>query len=102
MDEILLNLKEISRERRQENVLKVMQHNDFVVSLNSRRISILKDEMEIPENDYEEQAKILISSEENPEVQASLYRYWQHISKDTNFDKKKFVHDLLDKRYSFL
>ena len=60
----------------------------------------MKDETEIPDNNYEEQAKILISSEENPEVQASLYNYWQFISKDPNFDKKKFVQDLLDKRYS--
>ena len=36
LDENLLNLKTISREQRQENVLKVMQSNDFVVSLNSR------------------------------------------------------------------
>ena len=62
----------------------------------------MKDETEIPDNDYEEQAKILISSEENLEVQASLYNYWQFISKDPNFDKKKFVQDLLDKRYSFI
>ena len=60
MDEILLNLKDISRERRQENILKVMQHNDLVISLNSKRISILKDETEIPDNNYEEQAKILM------------------------------------------
>ena len=54
----------------------------------------MKDETEIPDNDYEEQAKILISSEENPEVQASLYNYWQFISKDPNFDKKKICSGL--------
>ena len=75
LDETLLNLKTFSRERRQENVLKVMQTNDFITSLNSRRINIIKDETTIPENDYEEQAKIMISSETNPEVQASLYEY---------------------------
>ena len=68
-----------------------MQTNDFLTSLNSRRISIIKDETTIPENDYEEQAKILISSETNPEVQASLYEYWQIVSKDKNFNKKQFV-----------
>ena len=86
LDENLLNLKTISRERRQENVLKVMQSNDFVISLNSRRIDIIKDQSTIPENDYDEQAKIMISSEINPEVQASLFQYWQNVAKD-KFDQ---------------
>ena len=68
-----------------------MQSNDFVVSLNSRRIDILKDQSTIPVNDYDEQAKILISSEINPEVQASLYQYWQNISKNKNFDKNSLL-----------
>ena len=63
LDENLLNLKTISREQRQENVLKVMQSNDFVISLNSRRIDIIKDQSTIPENDYDKQAKIMIISE---------------------------------------
>ena len=79
-----------------------MQSNDFVKSLNSRRIDIIKDQSTIPENDYDEQAKIMISSETNPEVQASLYQYWQNVVKDKNFDKKQFVQDLINGRYSFL
>ena len=65
-----------------------MQSNDFVISLNSRRIDIIKDQSTIPENDYDEQAKIMISSEINPEVQASLYQYWENLAKDENFDQK--------------
>ena len=78
-----------------------MQCNDFLISLNSKRINILEDETTIPEFDYEEQIKILISSETNPEIRAGLYEYWQKVSRENNFDRKLFVQDLIDKRFSF-
>ena len=68
-----------------------MQCNDFLISLNSKRINILEEETTIPEFDYEEQIKILISSETNPEIRAGLYEYWQKVSREKNFDRKLFV-----------
>ena len=63
-----------------------MHTNAFITSLNSRRINVIKDETTISENEYQEQAKIMISAETNPEVQANLTKYWQNVSKDKNFN----------------
>ena len=63
-----------------------MHTNDFITSLNSRRINVIKDETTISENEYQEQAKIMISAETNPEVQTSHTKYWQNVSKDKNFN----------------
>ena len=102
LDESLLNLTAVSRERKQQNVLKVMQSNDFLSSLNTKRVKILKDTTKVDKIDYDEQAKILISSETNTDIRSSLYDYWQSVANEKSFDKKLFVQDLINKTYSFL
>ena len=79
-----------------------MQSNDFLSSLNTKRVKILKDTSKVEKIDYDEQAKILISSETNTDIRSSLYDYWQSVANEKNFDKKLFVQDLINKTYSFL
>ena len=79
-----------------------MQSNDFLSSLNTKRVKILKDTSKVEKIDYDEQAKILISSETDTDIRSSLYDYWQSVATEKSFDKKLFVQDLINKTYSFL
>lgn len=97
----VLKIKEISDKVKKENILKIIKNNDFFVSLNSKKISVLDQEKNI-DVDFEEQVRIMISTEENPEKRANLYNFWTKACKRKNFSHEKFLNDLLINNYSFL
>ena len=86
----VLKIKEISDKVKKENILKIIKNNDFFVSLNSKKISVLDQEKNI-EVDFEEQVRIMISTEENPEKRANLYNFWTKACKRKNFSHEKFL-----------
>ena len=100
LDANMSNLKDFSERVKNQNILKVIRHNNFFTSFGAKKLNVF--EIEAEEEDLEEQAKILISSEEDPDLRANLYEYWKVSSQKSTFNNHKFVQDLLIKNFSFL
>ena len=101
LNENLLRIKETSDKAKRENILKVIKYNDFKISFASNKYNIFEGK-----NDrglkLEDQARILISSEENPEIRANLLEYWRSASLEKEFNLKQFVEDLITNQFSFV
>ena len=52
--------------------------------------------------DYAKQLRILIESEENPELRENLREYYEKSMKHPDFDEERIVNDILCHNYSFL
>ena len=87
-DFCIIGIKEVADRIKQENISRIIQNNDFFVSLNSKKISVLDQEKNI-DVDFEEQVRIMISTEENPEKRANLYNFWTKACKRKNFSHNK-------------
>ena len=74
----LLELKTIANKQKTENILNVLQFNDFDSGFRSGiSISVLKDErIDRLGTNFEEQLKILIASEEDLEMREQLREYY--------------------------
>ena len=101
LSESIIGIKEVADRIKQENISRIIQNNDFFVSLNKKKLDVLEQESEL-EVDFEDQVKILISSEENPEFRSNLYDYWINAKKGKHFSNKDFLNDLLENNYTFL
>ena len=73
----------------------------FLFPSTKKKLDVLEQESEL-EVDFEDQVKILISSEENPEFRSNLYDYWINAKKGKHFSNKDFLNDLLENNYTFL
>ena len=101
LNESLLRIKETSDEAKRENILKVIKYNDFKISYSSKKYNIFEGEKNRGLK-LEDQARILISSEENSEIRANLLEYWRSASLENDFNLKQFVEDLITNQFSFV
>ena len=100
----LANLVKIAQDQRQENVLKVIRHNDFSSGFTTGvKFKTLKEESEDRlGTDFETQLNILIASEENAELRENLTEYCRVSRLHPEFDEEKIVDDILSRNFSFL
>ena len=76
LDSRLLNLQEFGQETKKQNILKIMNCDDFFTSLPSQKLDVFKTEVKSA-LETGEQIKILLSCEENPEIRATQYEHWK-------------------------
>ena len=94
----LLDIRKIGEQVRKENILNILNHNDFFTKLPTQKFDIFSEESR-RELDLGEQIQILISCEENSETRAALLEYWQTSKNNPEFDEKEFVESLLYNNY---
>ena len=98
----LPNLVNIAKSQRQENILNVIQHNDFnsgYKSYSNFKVNEAEDKLGIY---YETQLKILIACEEDAEWRENLKEYCKVSANHPDFDEEKIVDDILARNFSFL
>ena len=95
---------EIAKKQRQNNVLNVIRHKAFNFGYDTKGIfKVLKNEVEEKlAINYEMQLRILIASEEDPEVRENLNQYWETSKSHPEYDDDKIVDDILCKKFSFI
>ena len=100
----LLNLVNIAKSKRQEDVLNVIRHNHFHAGYDTNsKFCVLNDEVKDKlEMNFETQMKILVKSEEDVEVRENLKEYCKHARNHPDFDEEKLVDDILARNFSFL
>ena len=100
----LPKLVEIAKKQRQDNVLNVIRHKAFNFGYDTKGIfKVLKNEVEEKlAINYEMQLRILIASEEDPEVRENLNQYWETSKSHPEYDDEKIVDDILCKKFSFI
>ena len=74
LDKKLLELKEFGQDIRRQNILHMMNSDDFFTSLPSQRLDVLETKINSV-MEVEEQIKILLSCEDDPEMRADSYQY---------------------------
>ena len=77
-----------------------MNSDDFFTSLPSQRLDVFETEINSL-MEVEEQIKILLSCEDDPEMRADFYQYWLDRTKEPNYDENQFLKDLLKDNFSF-
>ena len=104
MNKKLPNLIDIAKNQRQENIMNVIRHNNFTSGYtNSAKFEVLEIDAEDKLGiDYETQLKILIASEEDPEVRENLQEYCKVSKNHPDFDEQKIVDDILSRNFSFI
>ena len=100
MKKDFLNLIEIAQEHKKNNILKVIKHNDFQITMKDSRFDPF--EGKTPEIDLSEQIRILISSEEDPNKRWILYESWQKERKKKIFNEAVFLDEILSDDCSYL
>ena len=100
----LSNLIDIAKNQRQENIINVIRHNNFTSGYtNSAKFEVLEIDAEDKLGiDYETQLKILIASEEDPEVRENLQEYCKVSKNHPDFDEQKIADDILNRNFSFI
>ena len=100
----LLNLVEIAKMQKQEDILNVIRHNDFGRGYKTQsNISILKNEAKDKLGiDFESQLRILIASEEDAELRENLRDYCATSRNHPNYNEEKLVDDILARNFAFL
>ena len=100
----LLNLVNIAKSQRQENILNVIRHNDFNSGYKSNsNFKVLKNKAEDKLGiDYETQLKIWIACEDDAELRENLKEYCKVSKNHPDFDEEKIVDDILARNFSFL
>ena len=100
----LPNIIDIANKQRQENIMKVIRHNNFNAGYsNDAKLQVLKDETEDKlAINYETQLQILIASEENPELRENLKEYCSASKNHPDFDEEKIVEDILSRNFCFI
>ena len=79
--------------------MQVIRTNDLFTTFSKEKFDIFTKEKSSVSLDDEIQ--ILISSESDVNSQLGLYSYWQDSKKKKNFDKEKFIEDILTKSFQF-
>ena len=100
LDSRLLNLQEFGQETKKQNILKIMNWDDFVTSLPSQKLDVFKTEVKSA-LETGEQIKILLSCEENPEIRATQYEHWKEEQSCPTYDENQFLANLLKDNFSF-
>ena len=77
-----------------------MNSDDFFTSLPSQRLDVFETEINSL-MEVEEQIKILLSCEDDPEMRADFYQYWLDRTKEPNYDENQILKDLLKDNFSF-
>ena len=100
----LPKLVDIAKAQRQEDILNVIQHNNFEYGYrNNEKIDIFKNETADKLGvDYETQLRIRIASEENAELRENLQEYCKVSKNHPYFDEEKLVDDILARNFAFL
>ena len=100
----IADIVKIAQDQRQENILKVMRHNDFSSGFTSGvKFKTLKDEGgDKLETNFETQLNILIASEENADMRENLLEYCKSSRLHPEFDEEKIVDDILTRNFAFL
>ena len=98
INEKALGIKEFGEQVRKENILTILNHNDFFTKLPTQKFEIFSGESR-RELDIEDQIQILISSEDNSEIRADLLEYWHNSKSDPKLDIKDFYESLLECDY---
>ena len=62
-----------------------MNSDDFFTSLPSQRLDVFETEINSL-MEVEEQIKILLSCEDDPEMRADFYQYWLDRTKEPNYE----------------
>ena len=98
------DIVKIAKDQRQENILKVIRHNDFNSGFtNGVKFKTLKDDVgERLGTNFETQLNILVASEENAELRENLVEYCNSSRLHPDFDEEKLVDDILSRNFSFL
>ena len=77
-----------------------MNSDNFFTSLPSQRLDVFETKINSV-MEVEEQIKILLSCEDDPEMRADFYQYWMDSTNEPNYDENKFLEDLLKGNFSF-
>ena len=100
----LPKIVKIAQAQRQENIMKVIRHNDFSAGFTTgvKFGTLNEGNNDRLGTDYETQLNILIASEENAELRENLIEYIRHSRLDPHFDEEKIVDDILARDFSFI
>ena len=97
MDQSFLNIMTTAKNKRRDNVLKMIQSNSLLCSLKSSKVNVFKTKKE--NIDHNEHIKILIASEQNEEARMNLFNHWRNAKKDRNYDPEVYIENILSKNF---
>ena len=96
LDENILNIFDISRKVRQDNILKVMNRSDFFGSYTCNKFDFFeKGDLDL---DLVEQIRILIGSISDDDDRNDMYKFWQKSLKKPDYNEESFLNDLLNNK----
>ena len=96
LDNNLVNLVDIARKQRKDNVLK---SNDFFCGFKTRTLEDLGKKGNV---NFKEQIRILIGSIEDPQQRLQCYDYWEQEKGKASYCEENFVDEILDMKYQLL
>ena len=99
IDKKILNVFEIAKKVKRNNILQVIKRNDMFTSFSKEKLDIFSRKK--TNVDIDDEIQILISCETDMSQQLALYSYWQQNRKKKTFNKEDFVEDILTKSFQF-
>ena len=99
MDNNLVNLVDIARKQRKDNVLNILKSNDFFCGFKTRTLEDLGKKGNV---NFKEQIRILIGSIEDPQQRLQCYDYWEQEKGEASYCEENFVDEILDMKYQLL
>ena len=97
----LVNLVDIARKQRKDNVLSILKSNDFFCGFKTTLRTL--EEWGKKENvNFKEQIRILIRSIEDPQQILKCYDYLEQEKGKASYCEENFVDKILDMKYQLL
>ena len=101
---VLLQIKDVAKTQRSENILNVIRYNEFESgSTKGGGIKIFDKEPDILKKDKKEtQVEILIATEEDMEKTEFFREYFEQAKKNNLFSYDRVIDDLLHNKFSLI
>ena len=99
LDDELLNVINIAKEVKKNNVIQIIKKNDFFTKLDSMKIDVFQSVSF--EADKDQQIKVLIGAIEEDEEREKMYYYFMEMKQKKSFNADSFLEDLLHSKYTF-
>ena len=101
---VLLEIKEVAKKQRSENILNVIRYNEFESgSTKGGGIKIFNKESDMLKKDKKEtQVEILIAAEEDIEKREFFREYFEQAKKHDSFSYDRFIDDIIHNKFSLI
>ena len=99
LEKNILSVFEIAKSVKRSNIMQIIKKNDMFTAFSREKFDLFSRKKN--KVDLDEEIQILISCETDTNQQLALYSYWQESKKKKNFQKGKFIDDILTKNFQF-